>query len=279
MQPYRSFSKAGVYVDTSNMYRNGGRRMRYDVLREFASREGSELVRLNAYVSYDAERASSDQVYRTSVNRFYEVIRDLGYKVIIKEVRWYEDESGRRFGKADADLDLAVDMLLQSGNLDRILLVSGDGDFTGVVKAVQNKGCRVEVIALDNVSADLRCEADVFMSGYLIPNLVPTRSEPDAPGWGETGSQVRGVCYFHKNDYGFMRYMREVGPGLWLTDTKRDESPYETAYFSDSHLPEGIDPSKLPSYYHVFEFELADSEVREGTFEARNIELVSRIPG
>ena len=31
MQDNRSISRVGVYVDTANMYRNGGYRMRYDV--------------------------------------------------------------------------------------------------------------------------------------------------------------------------------------------------------------------------------------------------------
>ncbi|MGC9349779.1 MAG: NYN domain-containing protein, partial [Anaerolineae bacterium] len=131
-----SFSRVGVYVDASNIYRNGGNRMRYDVLREFAVRDGAELMRLNAYVSYDAERARIDSTYDTSVNKFFSVIRDLGYKVIIKEVKWYEDEEGARYGKANADLDLAVDMLLQSEKLERVVLVSGDGDFTRVVRVV-----------------------------------------------------------------------------------------------------------------------------------------------
>ena len=282
MQDHRSISRVGVYVDTANMYRNGGYRMRYDVLREFACRDGAELVRLNAYVSFDAERARSDNVYDKNAHRFYALLRDFGYKVIIKEVHWYEDESGKRYAKADADLDLAVDMLLQSENLDRVLLVTGDGDFARVVAAVQNRGCRVEVVALDNASFVLRQEADLFTSGYLIPDLVPTvvNGAPlsDAPAWGEIGSIVRGTCYFHKVNYGFMRFLRETGPHLWLTDTQHPDSPYETAYFHDSNLPGNIDAQQLPSYHHVFQFELAESRHPSGKFEARNIELLSWMP-
>ena len=80
-------------------------------------------------------------------------------------------------------------------------------DFARVVAAVQNKGCRVEVVALDNASFVLRREVDLFMSGYLIPDLVPTVVNggpmPDATEWGEVGSIVRGTCYFHKLNYGF----------------------------------------------------------------------------
>jgi hypothetical protein len=250
--------------------------MRYDVLREFACRDGSELMRLNAYVSYDAERAKTDSAYNISVNKFFSVIRDLGYKVIIKDVKWYEDESGERYGKANADLDLAVDMLLQSQKLEKILLISGDGDFTRVVRAVQNRGCRVEVIALDNVSLALRCEADIFISGYIIPNLVPTSS---GAAWGEAGSRVRGVCYAHRQDFGFMRYLNGIAPDIWLTDTRREESPYEAVYFNDANLPPEIRPEDLPSYHHVFEFELHPSSHHKGNFEAVDIQFISRIPG
>jgi uncharacterized LabA/DUF88 family protein len=280
-----SGAKVGVYVDTSYMYRNGGYRMRYDVLREFACRDGAELVRLNAYVSFDADRADLDAIYEKNTNRFYSVLRDFGYKVIIKEVKWYEDESGKRYGKANADLDLAVDMLLQSENLDRVVLVTGDGDFTRVVSAVQNRGCRVEVVALDNASSDLRREADMFINGYLIPHLIPTGGNgassiaTEGPSiWGDNQSIVRGTCYFHKQNYGFMRFLNDIGPNIWLTDTQHPDSPYRTAYFHDSNLPDQVDPLNLPSYNYVFEFELADSARRSGTFEATNIRLVSWIP-
>lgn len=283
MTSQRSTTRVGVYIDTSNLYRNGGNRMQYDTLREFAARDGGELVRLNVYASYDPERARTDLIYERNANKFYSVLRDFGYKVIIKEVKWYDDESGKRYGKANADLDLAVDMLMQSENLDRVLLATGDGDFTRVVAAVQNRGCRVEVLALDNASGSIRREADLFVSGYLIPGLIPVENRgglgrEDAPRWGEVGSVVRGTCYFHKPGYGFMRYLTRVGPQLWLTDTQHPDSPYAAAYFRDNNLPPDFDPSDLPSYNHVFEFELTESSVRPGTFEAVSLEQISWMP-
>ena len=44
MDKPRSFSRVGVHVDTSNVYLSDGNRMQYDVLREFACRDGSEVV-------------------------------------------------------------------------------------------------------------------------------------------------------------------------------------------------------------------------------------------
>ena len=53
----KSHAKVGVYVDAANISRNGGQRMQYDVLREFACRDYAEPLRLNVYLSYDEERA------------------------------------------------------------------------------------------------------------------------------------------------------------------------------------------------------------------------------
>jgi uncharacterized LabA/DUF88 family protein len=269
--------KIGVFVDVAYMYRNGGRGLRYDVLREFAGRDGGELIRLNAYVSYDAERADTDDEYRDGVNKFYSTLRDYGFKVIKKYVKWYTDEAGNRYGKANADLDLGVDTLLQSENLDRILLATGDGDFIQVVRALQNKGLRVEVIALDNVSAELRYEVDMYMSGYLIPNLIPSRN-PGDPVWGELSSRVRGTCYWYNREqgYGFLRFLDKIGPGLWLTDTRHPESPYKTVYFHDSALADNIPYSALPSRDYIFDFELAKSTRQEG-WQALDVEMVTRV--
>lgn len=269
--------KVGVFVDVAYMYRNGGRGLRYDVLREFAGRDDGELLRLNAYVSFDVERADEDDEYREGVHKFYSTLRDYGFKVIKKIVKWYEDDSGNRYGKANADLDLGVDALLQSVNLDRVMIATGDGDFIQVVRALQAKGCRVETIALDNVSTELRYEVDMFMSGYLIPNLIPAKSNNNAQ-WGELGSRVRGTCYWYNREqgFGFMRFLDRVAPGLWLTDTRHPQSPYKTVYFHDSNLGDGIPVSQLPSRDLIFEFELGKSLRQEG-WQALDIELVSKL--
>jgi uncharacterized LabA/DUF88 family protein len=276
MSPNRAHARIGVYIDVANMTRNGGYGMRYEVLREFACRGQAEPVRLNAYVSFDADRSDNDPSYREGQQGFYSLLRDFGYKVIQKNVKWYTDESGNRFGKANADLDLAVDALLQSDNIDRLLLCTGDGDFVQVVRALQNKGCRVEVVAFENVSADLRREADLYMPGYLIPNLLPTSAPRGGPVWGELGSRVRGVCYNHTGKgYGFLRFMKNIAPELWRIDPRQADSPYESVFFHNSHLPDEVHVSDLPSRSSIFEFELARAEGRENSLQAVNMQLVS----
>ncbi len=271
-----SNSRVGVYVDVANMYFNGGRRMQYDALREFACRDGAEPLRLNAYVSFDAERANEDAVYREGINKFHAKLQDFGYKVIRKEVKWYQDDD-KWYRKANADLDLAVDVLLQAKNLDRILIATGDGDFVRVVRALQNYGCRVEIVALENSSTDLRQEADMYLSGYLIPNLIPLEHNSDGLNWGDIGSRVRGICYRHGDrGFGFMRYLKRIDSGLWLTDTRHPDSPYESVYFHDtSILTKHFNFSSSASQNFIFEFELTESQRTEG-LEAVNIRPVSK---
>jgi uncharacterized LabA/DUF88 family protein len=257
----KSHANLGVYVDATNISRNGGQRMKYDILREFACRDHAEALRLNVYLSYDEERAETNLIYRDRARAYQSALRELGYKVIEKRVKWFMDETGNRYGKANADLDMAVDVLLQSANLDRVLLVTGDGDFVQVVRALQNKGCRVEVLAFDNVSEELRRESDMFVSGYLVPSLLPTRGDDySPPDWGDLGSRVRGYCYHHDDNksFGFMRYLVKLSPFLWKTDSRDEDSPYRTAFFHDSSLPDGFNVMKLPSRNHIFEFTLAE---------------------
>lgn len=271
-----STSRVGIYVDGSYLSLNGGHGMRYDVLRAFAARDDAELIRLNVYVSYDWERAQDDPGYRRGQESFYSVLRDFGYKVILKNVKWYTDEAGNRFAKGNSALDMAVDALLQSESLERVLLVTGDGDFVQVVRALQNKGRRVEVVAFDNVSSELREEADMFLSGYLIPNLLPIPEQPERDAWGTVGARVRGVCYTHSGKgYGFLRYIKRSGPGLWITDSRHPDSPYETVFFHDSQLPRNVSYTQLPSRSLIFEFELADSDKFEGDVQAVGLRLVN----
>lgn len=258
----KSSAKIGVYVDVANINRNGGYGMHYDILREFACRDAAEALRLNAYVSFDPERAREDINYRKGVNGYFSVLREYGFKVIQKNVKWYEDEKGNRYGKANADLDMAVDALLQSQSLDRVLLVTGDGDFVQVVRALQNYGCRVEVAAFDNISRELKREADMFISGYLIPNLLPIKKPDNYPPWGEINSTVRGYCYHYDEEkgFGFIRYMAKIGPGLWITDSRNSDSPYSSVFFHGSQLPREVNPGNLPSRDMIFEFKLEKSK-------------------
>lgn len=259
------FQRVGIYIDVANIAQNGGYGIAYDVLREFACRNHGTAVRLNAYLAYDEERAKNDVEYRRHSLNFHANLRDYGYKVIVKHVRFFFDELGHRYAKANADLDLAVDALLQSSHLDYVLLVTGDGDFLQVIRALQNKGCRVDVLGFKNVSYLIKNEADIFVSGFLVPDLIPVQDEYGVPinniPWGKEGSYVRGICYTYNKEknFGFFRVLDSINKGLWITDSRKENSPYKSIFFHSSNLPENVDLI-LPNRNQIFEFKLAPGD-------------------
>jgi uncharacterized LabA/DUF88 family protein len=266
--------KIGVFVDAENIKYNGGYNLRYDVLRRFAAREGGTLLRLNVYLAFDAERARDDAEYAKKAYSFQNSLRDYGWKVITKAVKRYTDADGNTTTKANADLELAVDALLQAENLDQILLLTGDGDFLQLVTALQNKGCRVELLAFNNVSRQLMRQVDACHSGFLIPDLVPISYEP-RNDWGRPGSCVRGYCskWFADKGYGFLNFIRETGPNLWITDHRDPASPWQSVFCHANELAEEVRPEDLANRDVLLEFYVQPSEVEDGLV-AQNVRRV-----
>ncbi|MEN8200066.1 MAG: NYN domain-containing protein [Thermodesulfobacteriota bacterium] len=253
--------KTGIYVDAENIRLCGGYGMRYDVLVDLANLGDSTLLRANCYLAENGERTREDRDYRLKLYRYHDILRQCGFKVIKKYVKHFVDDEGILTTKANADMDLAIDALLQARNLDRVLLLTGDGDFIRLVQALQNMGCRVEVIAFNNVSSELKEEADSFLSGFLIPGLLPIQQEGD--GWH------RGfpINYNADRGFGFMRYYTLHKEGLQT----------ESVFFHCSKSNVTSDSSFLDSN-NVFEFKVVVNPENNDKTEAVDIRSIDDIP-
>jgi uncharacterized LabA/DUF88 family protein len=269
-----SLIRIGVFVDAENVRYNGGYQMRYDVLRRFAAREAGILQRLNTYLAFDLERAREDTEYAKKSRAYQQMVRDFGWKITVKYVRRYTDDSGNVTTKANADLDMAVDAMLQAGKLDQVLLVTGDGDFLQVVNALQNTGCRVELVGFKNVSRQLQQEVDAFYSGYMIPDLLPISYEPRNE-WGKPGSCVRGVCtkWFPEKGYGFLRFMNQISSNLWITDPRDEGSPFTSVFCHANEVADEVTEDMLMNRETVLEFYLNESEQKDNGLVANNVRL------
>jgi uncharacterized LabA/DUF88 family protein len=267
--------KVGVFVDAENVRFNGGYQLRYDILRNFAARNGGTLQRLNTYIAFDQERARDEPEYAKKSYAYQQMVRDFGWKITVKNVRRFTDEEGVVTTKANADLDMAVDAMLQAEKLDQVLLVTGDGDFLQVVNALQNKGCRVELLGFRNVSKALQRQVDAFYSGFLIPDLLPFSCEPRNE-WGQHGFCVRGVCtkWFEDKGYGFLRFIRETSSKLWVTDPRDPDSPYASAFCHINELADDVTVEDLMSRDTVVEFYLKESDQKDNGLVATNVRMV-----
>ncbi len=254
--------KTGIYVDAENIKMSGGYGMRYDVLVDLANGDNTTLLRANCYLAEDHERTKRDTEYRQKVYSYHNVLRQCGFKIIKKFVRRYKDEDGNITTKANADMDLAIDAILQARNLDRIILLTGDGDFIRLIIALQNMGCRVEVIGFNNVSTELREVADSYLSGFLIPGLLPIISNGFS---GNSEQWQRGTVANFNQDrgFGFFRYY------LLDDNVLRPETVFfhlsKSTLGSDQYFQ---DPSR------IFEFRIVDNAANDNRTEALDIRLL-----
>lgn len=256
--------KTAIYVDAENIKMSGGYGMRYDVLVGLAQGKNSTMLRANCYLAEDHDRIKADYEYRQKVYAYHDILRQCGFKIIKKYVRRFKDEEGNITTKANADMDLAIDALHQVSKLDRIILVTGDGDFLRLVVALQNTGCRVEVIGFHNVNKELREAADSFISGFLIPGLLPIAGTSGS-GQGENNERwQRGVIasFYAERGFGFFRYYRLVGATLYP----------ETVFF---HLSKATIPDHyFLDHYRIFEFRIVENPSNDNRSEAWDIRLI-----
>jgi uncharacterized LabA/DUF88 family protein len=100
-----------------------------------------------------------------------------GYMVVTKATKEFIDASGRRKVKGNMDIELAVDAMELAGQVDQIVLFSGDGDFRPLVEAVQRRGVRVTVVSTVSsqppmIADELRRQADVFTDLVQLQSKV-----------------------------------------------------------------------------------------------------------
>ena len=165
--------KAGIFLDMENLNRNGGWGMRLDAIKELVEAQGTTILRANAYIAVDARKERLDVEFRERSQRYRDRVRLAGFHIVDKEIKHFKNEDGTETLKANADLDMAVDAILQAENLDYIMIGTGDGDFLRLVRALQNKGKRVDAIAFNNVSNELKREVDYYFPGAIIPGILP----------------------------------------------------------------------------------------------------------
>ena len=91
---------------------------------------------------------------RKRTQSFLRFLSRNGYMVVKKPLKVF---AGGTI-KADLDLELAIDMLTLADRCDRMILVSGDGDFVPLVERVAAKGVRVHVVSTQQQEAYTRAQ-------------------------------------------------------------------------------------------------------------------------
>ena len=79
--------------------------------------------------------------------RFYLKLEKFGYELHLKPVKLYEQDDGTTKRKANCDVDKAFYLMKEKDNFDRIVVLSGDGDFLPVLKYLKNQGKEIIILA------------------------------------------------------------------------------------------------------------------------------------
>ena len=93
----------------------------------------------------EAELAILDKHLRRI--RFYIKLKQFGYLLFLKPVKLYEQEDGSTRRKANCDVDMAFHLMKEKDNFDRVVILSGDGDFLPVLKYLKNQDREVIILA------------------------------------------------------------------------------------------------------------------------------------
>ncbi len=172
MNGFHIKQRVGVFVDIQNMY--------YSAINLYDSKvdfrkilndgvAGRSLIRAFAYV-VKADIGEEES--------FFEALEKMGFDVRSKDLQVFQ--GGQK--KGDWDVGLAMDAVRLAPKLDAVVLVSGDGDFTDLVRYLNSQGCRVEVMAFrKSTSSHLIEAADFFhdLDGkkkYLRRKKKPAKS-------------------------------------------------------------------------------------------------------
>ncbi len=120
--------RIGLFVDVQNIYyttrHSYGRQFDYRALWGALSRRGEIALAL----AYATERGDEGQ------QKFQAALRHIGFDVRLKPYIQRADGSA----KGDWDVGITIDVLHNAPDLDRIVLLSGDGDFDLLIKAVHD---------------------------------------------------------------------------------------------------------------------------------------------
>ncbi|TDO16602.1 MULTISPECIES: NYN domain-containing protein [Halomonas] len=137
--------RVAILVDVQNVYYTTreafGRHFDYQAFWAHFTAE-REVVVANAYA---IDRADARQ------QQFQAILRRIGFTVKLKPYIQRRDGSA----KGDWDVGIALDAMEAGPLVDRVVLVSGDGDFDLLVERLRERhGVTVEVVGVERLTAD-----------------------------------------------------------------------------------------------------------------------------
>ncbi|TMP10871.1 NYN domain-containing protein [Pseudoalteromonas sp. S3178] len=160
-EPQNNKPRVGIFVDVQNIYYTCRESYRKNFDYNAFWAQMKQQYTIDCAFAYAIHRGDEKQ------NQFQNILRAIGFEVKLKPFIQRRDGSA----KGDWDVGITIDMLEQGKNLDKVILLSGDGDFAlllGHLKHQYNVPC--DVYGADRLTAEvLKQSAEQF---HLIDNSL-----------------------------------------------------------------------------------------------------------
>ena len=147
--------KIGIFADVQNIYYT----TREAFGRQFNYRAFWNIATADTHVEFATAYATEPQDGKQK--GFQQILKDIGFTVLAKPYVRRRDGSA----KGDWDVGIALDMIEFAPRLDRLVLVSGDGDFDLAIKRVNERyDCQTIVCGVRKLTAkSLIDQADQYI--------------------------------------------------------------------------------------------------------------------
>jgi len=108
----------------------------------YGTRDEGWKVDFEKLYKYLKERYQCNKIYyfagldskNTKQLNFYKKLKQLGYELILKKVKIFQQQGGRPIRKANCDVDLTFYAMRDKDLFERVLFLTGDGDFEILLK-------------------------------------------------------------------------------------------------------------------------------------------------
>ena len=120
--------KTYAFIDASNII--------------YGTRDSGWKVDFKKLYKYLKERFSCNKIYyfggldakNTKQIAFYRLLNRIGFELITRKVKVYKQDDGYIVRKSNCDVDLTFYAMKEIENYDRVIFMSGDGDFDLLLK-------------------------------------------------------------------------------------------------------------------------------------------------
>ena len=159
--------RVSIYIDSANLYfASNIAKIRIDFIHlAHWFRQNSRLTGINFYTAFDPEETKQLQ--------FIDELKQEGYRLVTKPIKVFENSK-----KGNMDIELAVDCITQKDLYDVVILLSGDGDFSYLIQALDSMGKDTIILGVGGfTSYELHQEADNYFFLNRIMDVWSNRQK------------------------------------------------------------------------------------------------------